>query len=150
MSIYHLKFKMFRFLTVMASFLVFVSCSQTPVYHEASSDSGNITIDTAVLAENVPVFFTFRTDKKKVNFFILRTGGQIASYFDACTKCFPKKRGFRPDKEMVACRACDVSYHVNDLKDGIGSCYPIRLEGRTAGSVYLIDRESVLQGEKYF
>jgi len=128
--------------------LLLSACSKKPVYPEAPSDGSSLRIELAALPENKPVFFTFYSNKLGINFFLLKQNGNIESYFDACGKCFNRKLGFRPTDKRVVCRACDVSYHLDDLKDGIGSCYPIKLEGRVEGDTYVIGKDAILKGEK--
>ena len=130
--------------------LLFSACSKKPVYPEAPFDGDSIRIELAVIPEKSPVFFTFTKDNRKINFFLLRRNGNIESYFDACGKCYPRKLGFSLEQDRVVCRACDVSYRLDDLKEGIGSCYPIKLEGRVEGKTFVIDRKDILKGEKFF
>jgi len=130
--------------------LLLAACSKKPVYPEAPFDGSSIRIELAVLPEKKPVFFTFFSNKLGINYFLLKRNGNIESYFDACGKCFPRKLGFRLADDHVVCRACDVSYRLDDLKDGIGSCYPIKLKGRVEGKTFVIDRKDILEGERFF
>jgi uncharacterized membrane protein len=130
--------------------LLFSSCSKKPVYPEAPFDGKSVRIELAEIPEQKPVFFTFSPNTRGINFFLFKTNGNIESYFDACGKCYPRKLGFRLEGNRVVCRACDVSYHLDDLKDGIGSCYPIKLEGRVEGNTFIIDRQDILKGDKFF
>jgi len=130
--------------------LLICSCSKKPVYPEALFDGMNIRIELKNMPDKKPVFFTFRSGKKGINYFVLRLDGNVQSYFDACSRCYPKKLGYKLDKEQVICRECDITYNVNDLKDGIGSCYPLKLKGRIEGGIYIIEKNSILEGEKYF
>ena len=130
--------------------ILFSSCSKKPVYREAPFDGSSLRIELASLPEKKPVFFTFFSNKLGINFFLLKRNGNIESYFDACGKCYPRKLGFRLGNDRVVCRACDVSYRLDDLKEGIGSCYPIKLEGRVEGKTFVIDRNDILKGKKFF
>jgi len=131
--------------------LVLCSCARKPVYPVAPFERGSVRIELSALSEKKPVFYTFREGKEKgINFFVLKLNGEVQSYFDACAKCYPKKKGYRQAGDRLDCRACDVTYSVYDLKEGIGSCYPIRLKGRIEAGSYVIDREDLLQGGKYF
>ena len=121
-----------------------------PVYPEAPLDGNSVRIDLADVPEQKPVFFTFSANTRRINFFLFKATGNVESYFDACGKCYPRKLGFRCEGERVLCRACDVSYHLDDLKDGIGSCYPIKLKGRIEGNTFVIDKQDILKGDKYF
>jgi len=131
-------------------FLLFSACAKKPVYTEAPSDGTSIRIALADIPEKTPRFFTYTAGTRKINFFLCRRNGDIESYFDACGKCYTRKLGFRLEKGRVICRACDVSYDLDDLKEGIGSCYPIKLKGRVEGDTFVIDKKEVLKGGKFF
>lgn len=130
--------------------LIFSACSKKPVYPEAPFDGSSIRIEQADVPDKKPLFFTFTVNTRRINFFLLKINGDIESYFDACSKCFPKKMGFRHENNRIICRACNVGYNLDDLKEGIGSCYPIKLNSRVEGTTYVIDRKDILVGEKYF
>ncbi len=129
--------------------LVF-SCSRKPVYPEAPFSQGRVRIDLNTLPMEKPVFFTFHLHKKEINYFVVKLNGSVESYFDACVKCYPKQLGYRSERGGLTCRACDVRYPLDKLKDGIGSCYPIKLAGRVEEGVYFIDANDLAAGEKYF
>ena len=130
--------------------LLVCGCARKPVYRQAPVEGGSVKIGLAGLQEKSPEFYTFYDKGKGINYFVLKVDGSVQSYFDACSKCYPKKGGYRLDKDRVDCRTCDVHYSINDLKDGIGSCYPIKLPGRIEGPAYVIDGKDLLAGEKYF
>ena len=139
-----------RICILLGIIILFSSCSKKPVYRAAPFDGRSIRIELADVPEKKPVFFTFSANTHGINFFLLRRSGGIESYFDACGKCYPQKLGYRLDNDRVICRACNVSYHLDDLKDGIGSCYPIKLKGRVEGKTFVIDRKDILEGERFF
>ncbi len=116
--------------------LMSVSCSREPVYQEARSTGGYVLVDVKKLALDTPKFLTYHFRGKNVNFFVIRTGGQVLSFLDACASCYPYKKGFRFDNGYVICRECNVRYSVTDLEKGIGRCFPIRLEGRLRDGEY--------------
>ncbi len=128
----------------------FSGCSKMPVYPEAPFDEAGVRIPLNKFDGEKPVFFTFYNGKSKINYFVVKTDDSYRAYFDACARCYKKKSGYRLDGSRVICQACDVNYSVNDLKVGIGSCYPIKLEGRVEGSVFVINKEAILAGGKYF
>jgi uncharacterized membrane protein len=130
--------------------LLFCSCSKMPVYPQAPFEGTSVRIALKELQEKKPVFYTFHEEKNSINYFVVKLDGYYQSYFDACAKCYRRKNGYRPLGDRIVCRACDVNYSVYDLKEGIGSCYPIKLEGRVEGDVYVIDRKAILEGKKYF
>ena len=126
------------------------SCAKKPAYPEAPVSGETITIDIKTLKEETPVFYSMRHKGKRIDFFVVKMKGEAQSYFDACAKCYPEKLGYRVDGQYVICRKCDIRYSMESLKAGFGSCYPIALRGKTEGGKYLIDKKTVMEGEKLF
>ncbi len=130
--------------------LILTSCAKKPIYPDAPVSGELIIIDIKTLKGASPVFYSLRHKDKKIDFFVVKTNGEVQSYFDACAKCYPERLGYRVDGQHVVCKKCDVRYSIESLKTGIGSCYPIILKGKTEGDKYIIDKKSVIEGEKYF
>jgi uncharacterized membrane protein len=95
-------------------------------------------VEVGHLKEKVPEFFSYNYMGKRINFFVIKINGRVSSFLDACSTCYPKKAGFRYEDGYISCRACDVSYHVEDIEKGIGSCIPLKLPGEEKEGRYLI------------
>lgn len=149
-TIYNSVLSMKKIVFALSIFIFIYACSKKPVYPEARLDGEYVRIVLSELQEKKPVFFTFHAGGKGINYFAVKVEGSAQSYFDACAKCFPKKMGYRLEGERVVCRTCDVHYGIGDLKDGIGSCYPIKLPGRVDGKSYVISRKDILAGGRFF
>ena len=80
----------------------------------------------------------------------MKTDNDIQSYFDACAKCYPEKKGFRFEDKSLVCNLCNVGYSLHTFKEGSGSCYPFKLEGLLKDNIYEIDKESIIEGERYY
>ena len=131
--------------------LALCACVEKPDHYPLARLSGDaVRLDTAALKEGEPLFLSYLHNGKRINFFVLMIKGGVQSYFDACAKCAPKKLGYGFSDGGLRCRACGMRYPVDGL-EGIGSCYPVKLEGRvSAGGNYIIEREKVVAGKKYF
>ncbi|MDA8169898.1 MAG: Fe-S-containing protein [Nitrospiraceae bacterium] len=125
------------------------SCSKRPAYPTPPVSGGSVRIKVSALAGDVPSFFTVMKDGKQIDFFVVRTGNEVQSYFNACARCGPKKLGYYFQNGRIYCRACGVSYAPGNLK-GIGSCYPLPLKGALSGGYYLIPIQAVYAGGAYF
>ncbi len=130
--------------------LLLVSCPQRSVYPAAPFDGKEVRIPLTGIGTGRPVFQTLTLDGKRIIYFVVKTESGVDSYFDACSKCYPQKLGYKPEGGQVVCSACGVRYSSRDLKEGMGSCYPIKLEGRVDGVFYVIGRKALEAGEKYF
>jgi uncharacterized membrane protein len=137
-----------KYLTLfLAAVLILASCGRPTDAVPASGDE--VKVETASLKDSEPVFMSYAHGGRQVRFFVVKVGGRVQSYFDACMKCYPRKLGYRSDKGRLFCRACDEWYPAERL-EGVGSCYPIRLEGKAVGGHYVIRKEDIAGGEKYF
>ncbi len=126
------------------------ACESHSAYRRAPFDGNKSEIDISNFKENEPEFYSVVLDGQTVNFFLIRINSEIQSYFDACRECFRKKLGFRFNEGCIQCKACNVKYPPEALKEGIGSCAPIHLKGSLQENRYIITREAFIEGKKYF
>ena len=127
-----------------------LSCNQRPFYRSAPFDGQQISIDVRLLREAIPEFYSVVLEGKRIDFFVILANGEVASYFDACKECHTKKLGYRHEGGEIVCRACNVRFPMEKLDTGIGGCYPIRLRGGRVGDAYVVSRENLVAGIKYF
>jgi uncharacterized membrane protein len=118
--------------------LLIAACSRQPLYPSPPQTGSDVVIDTAQLKPEVPLFFTFKSGDKNVNFFVLKIQDKVLSFLDACVTCYTHKQGYRYDDGVVVCRACSQRFPVYSLEKGIGNCYPIKIAGRIEKDKYLI------------
>ena len=123
---------------ILAISLVCLSCSKPPTYPSAPQIGQNIVIDTTNLPHGEPRFYTYRFQGKNINYFILNLQGRVSSFLDACTSCYLYKQGYRCENDSIVCRHCDLKFSVYKLEKGLGSCFPIKIEGRLENGQYFI------------
>ncbi len=139
-----------RLIIFLTAAVFFCSCENHSPYNKAPFDGNKAEIDIGTLKGNQPEFYSVVIDGKAVNFFLIRVNGEIQSYFDACRECFRKKLGFRFNQGFIQCKSCYVKYPPEALKVGIGNCCPIHLRGVLRENRYIITREALNEGKKYF
>lgn len=132
--------------------VIYTACSRQAGYIEAPQNGQDISIEISTLQPGIPHYFSRGFKGMKINFFVVKkTDDNVISFLDACTKCYPQKKGFIFDRGSVICRACDERYPLLEIEKGFGSCYPIRLEGRIKDNRYLITvAELERLGTKFF
>lgn len=138
-------------LPVLASFAISLlllcsSCSRQPIYPSAPQSGPDIVINIKDLKPEIPLFFTYRFQGKTINYFVLNIQGKVSSFLDACASCYSYKRGYRCDDGTIECRHCDMKFSVYKLEKGLGSCFPIKIEGRLENGKYVIP-VAVLEAE---
>ena len=127
-----------------ASILLFFSlsilsaCSRQPSYPPPPRQGADIVIDITGLQPEAPKFYTYHYQGKKINFFVCRVQDKVLSFLDACASCYTRKLGYRYDEGKVICRDCNMKFSMYQLEKGLGSCYPIKIEGRVENGKYFI------------
>ena len=130
--------------------VLLLSCSVEHKHQEAPANGSKVKIETSVLKDGIPVFYSFIDGEDVIDFFVLRYDADINAYFDACKQCFQNKLGFRYEEDNILCNSCNVGYPISKIKQGVGGCYPIKLKGKLVGDIFEIERDSLLKGKKYF
>jgi uncharacterized membrane protein len=120
------------------SLSVLAACSRQPSYSPPPRQGAYIVIDIAGLQPETPKFYTYQYQGKRINFFVCRIQDKVLSFLDACASCYTQKRGYRSEEGKVTCRDCNMKFSVYQLEKGLGSCYPIKIEGKTEDGKYLI------------
>ncbi|MBI4823507.1 MAG: DUF2318 domain-containing protein [Nitrospirae bacterium] len=138
-----------RNLAVILAIFAFFSCKGNASYPPPPLRGDMVELDIRDLKEKLPVFYSYIYEGRRVNFFVLKINGNVSSFFDACMKCYPKRLGYFPEDESLVCRACGIKYPIDALK-GIGTCYPIGLEGRAEKDSYIIEKGELIKGTQYF
>lgn len=123
---------------------VFSSCTRQPVYPEPPKRGPEVVIDARALRPETPVFFSYQYRDKCINFFVLKVEDRVFSFLDACMSCYPQKLGYTFTDGRLTCRACGMEYSVLQIEKGLGSCFPIRIDGRLQNGEYHMSR-SVLE-----
>jgi uncharacterized membrane protein len=130
--------------------LILSACTRQPVYPAPPVSSTDAVIDAAMLKPDVAQFFTYQYRGKNISFFVINMDGKIVSFFDACASCYKHKQGYRSEDSGVTCRYCNMQFSIYTLEKGLGGCYPIKLEGRTAEGKYHIPLASLeAEAEKF-
>jgi len=129
---------------------ILISCAREPSYIQAPFNGYTSEIDVSTLMPKQPRFYSLSIENKKISFFLVKVNGGIQAYFNACRECYSKKAGFRFEDGFIKCKSCSERWPLESLQDGIGNCYPIPLKGALKGPKYVITREVLLEGLKFF
>ena len=137
---------------MVASLMLFIlsACSRQVSYPSPVRIGSDIVIDMSSLELEVPKFYAYQFQGKKVNFFVIKMDDKTLSFLDACASCYPHKQGFRCEDNAVICRYCNVRFPISKLEKGIGSCYPIKIEGRMEKGKYLISADTLAKAADKF
>ncbi len=130
--------------------LLLWACTKVPEYKAPEVQGDYVVIDLNALKTNIPEFYTYHADGKRINFFVLKGEHSTEAYLDACMRCYPHKKGFRVEGFFLVCRYCGSRYPLDKLKAGLGTCYPIPLKAEIKGHYLYISTETLKKAERYF
>lgn len=117
--------------------MLLTACSRYPAYSKASVSGDEVTIDVLSLEADVPRFFTYSSGLKNINFFVIKIDNEVFSFLDACFSC-KSDLGYTFSNGHFTCKECGIKYSVSEVKNGLGSCYPIRIPGKLKDGKYYI------------
>ncbi len=124
--------------------IILTACSKHTPYSKAPVSGDAVTIDALSLKPDIPIFYTYNFGNKNINFFVIKIDNEVLSFFDACLSC-KSRLGFTFSKGQFTCKECGTEFSVSEVKNGVGSCYPIRIPGKLQDGKYYI---SILELQK--
>ncbi|MBF0336946.1 MAG: DUF2318 domain-containing protein [Nitrospirae bacterium] len=125
-----------------------LSCESQVGHLTPTQRGAELIFDVTTLKGEVPKFYTYRYQGKKINFFVIKVDGRVMSFLDACKSCYQRKLGFEFHDGYFMCRSCKTSYSVHEIEKGISNCMPVKIDGRRQGDDYRIS-VSTLEGMAY-
>ncbi len=145
-----MRMKSSRILLSFIFIFILSGCSKSSTYLPVSFDENRFILDKSELKERSPVFYKVRENDANVRFFVVKLEGKIQAYFDICATCKVRNAGYRVEGNKIFCRKCRVAFDIESLKNGIGGCYPYKLNGVDTDGKYIIKKEAILDGIDYF
>lgn len=139
-----------RGIAIIAAALMLQGCNNGRHFEKAEFTGGNFQLTSASFKEKTPVFYSYMDGTKEIRFFVVKVEGQVYSYFDICNSCKQHNLGYRADDQSIQCRDCQVSIPYDDLKTGVGGCYPLPLNAKEENGVYWIPRSEIIMGRQFF
>jgi len=129
---------------ILALAVLVMSCKpEARTYPQPDTRDGVIRVPTDALDPGQSLFYSVPMRNGPVNIFVVRVKDRFEAYLDACRKCFVYERGYRGDTGYVECIYCGVTYPVEALSEGLGSCCPIALAAEEKDGFILIRTEDV-------
>jgi uncharacterized membrane protein len=96
-------------------------------------------------------YYSFVDAGKSIDFFVLKSSdGVIRAAFDACDVCFPARRGYRQEGDLMVCNNCGQQFQSIKINEIRGGCNPAPLERTVEGTDLVIRVPDILAGTGYF
>lgn len=116
-----------------------------------TAHNGVIKIAISTLPENGARFFSYSSDQKRINFFLLKSpDGSIRAALDACNACYRAKLGYRYENGVMVCNNCGMMFRPQDIGMIAGGCNPIPVQKIEESGVVVLKVRDLEAGAKYF
>ncbi len=116
-----------------------------------TAQDGEVRLPVASLADGNARFYTIEAGGKTVEFFVLKgADGTIRAAFDACDVCFPYKKGYHQEGDVMVCNNCGSRFPSDKINIVRGGCNPAPVERRVDGDTLVIKISDLATGARFF
>lgn len=118
---------------------------------EVVAKDGKVEIPLAQVSDGKAHFFTYRSEKAPVKFFVLKSSdGIVRSAFDTCDVCYKAQKGYRQEGDFMVCNNCNQKFQSNMINEVKGGCNPAPLHREVTGDKLVITSKDLSAGSWYF
>ncbi len=116
-----------------------------------TSDNGVIKIAASSLPEKGARFFSYESNKGRINFILLKApDGSIRAALDACNACYRAKLGYRYENGLLVCNNCGMTFRLEDIGIVTGGCNPIPVHKSEEAGYIALRVKDLEPGARFF
>jgi uncharacterized membrane protein len=120
--------------------------------HKGIKSSGDaVHIPVKKVNDGKAHYYSYKSSGKSVNFFVVKSDDNvIRAAFDACDVCFPAKKGYSQDGDVMICNNCGRRFHTSRINVEKGGCNPAPLQRTVVGDELVIKVADIAPGGRFF
>jgi len=120
-------------------------------YPQVMAEDGAVRLPLATFEDYKAHYYTCMHEGQPVEFFILKSkDGVVRAAFNACDVCFPAKKGYSQDGDVMVCNNCGRRFPADQIGVVQGGCNPSLLRHTVEGNSIVIQVEDIVEGLRYF
>jgi len=120
-------------------------------YTPVQAADGVVRWSLATFDDGQAHYYSFVDGAKSIDFFVLESSdGVVRAAFDACDVCWPARKGYRQQGDLMVCNNCGQQFPSVKINEVRGGCNPAPLERATDGPDLVIRTSDILAGTGYF
>lgn len=120
-------------------------------HKKIQSVDGMVNIPIADISDGDAHYFQYKNNGNAVKFFVVKSrDGIIRAAFDACDVCFPAKKGYSQDGDVMICNNCGRKFHTSRINIEKGGCNPAPLNRKVIGDNLVIAVRDIIPGGRFF
>ena len=122
-----------------------------PVQPATTAASDRVTIPLSDISDGRAHFYGTVVDGVEVKYFVVESAdGTVRAAFDACDVCFPNKKGYHQEGDVMVCNNCGRRFPLDQIDVQQGGCNPAPLARKVTGETLIIETADIAGGARYF
>ncbi|TCK61028.1 DUF2318 domain-containing protein [Seleniivibrio woodruffii] len=143
--------KLILALSVLMLAFIIAGCGKQGRYAELKAQNGVVTIPESEVSDTNAHYYYVNVDGKDIKFFLVRgSDGEVRAAFDACDVCYPEKKGYNQEGNVMVCNNCGQKFATDRINEVKGGCNPSPLNRVSDGKQVVIKIDDIRTGSMYF
>ncbi|WP_277656938.1 DUF2318 domain-containing protein [Seleniivibrio woodruffii] len=143
--------KLILALSVLMLAFIIAGCGKQGRYAELKAQNGVVTIPESEVSDTNAHYYYVNVDGKDIKFFLVRgSDGEVRAAFDACDVCYPEKKGYNQEGNVMVCNNCGQKFATDRINEVKGGCNPSPLNRTSDGKQVVIKIDDIRTGSMYF
>ena len=116
-----------------------------------AAGGADVTIPVADLADGQAKYYSYDAGGVEVKYFVMQSSdGEYRAAFDACDVCYPNKKGYSQQGDVMVCNNCGQQFDSTQINEKRGGCNPSPIERSVDGQSLVLKTSDLQAGVKYF
>jgi uncharacterized membrane protein len=121
--------------------------TQAPV----ATGGSDVAIPLADISDGQAHFYSYDAGGTEVKYFVMKSkDGEYRAAFDACDVCFPNKKGYTQQGDVMVCNNCGQQFDSSKINELKGGCNPSPIERTVKGQELVLTTSDLQAGVQYF
>ena len=115
----------------------------------ASGDA--VRIPVAEISDGQAHFYSYDAGGTAVKYFVMQSkDGEYRAAFDACDVCYPNKKGYKQQGDVMVCNNCGQQFDSSKINELKGGCNPSPIDRKVEGEELVLRTDDLQAGVQYF
>jgi len=111
----------------------------------------DVTIPVAEISDGQAHFYSYDAGGVEVKYFVMQSkDGEYRAAFDACDVCYPNKKGYAQQGDLMVCNNCGQQFDSNKINELKGGCNPSPIDRTVKGKTLVLKTSDIQAGVQYF
>ena len=116
-----------------------------------AAGGADVTIPVAEISDGQAHFYSYDAGGVEVKYFVMQSkDGEYRAAFDACDVCYPNKKGYTQQGDLMVCNNCGQQFDSNQINELKGGCNPSPIERTVDGQDLVLKTADLQAGVQYF